>query len=296
MCPWSLNEQSKRKMFKKVSKKSVRVRQESDEEDQEDLNKEEFEKTRELQKLRKRAAGTNIETLGTGKRKNQEDDDPLGLKRGGMMDIKAMKNYKQKDDAYNVGTEFAKETHIRDEDDEMRKFIETEMSKVKGARPDPEPEQEERAEEFLSPEDQALLALPQHLTKSTFKKDQQMISAQMLTGIPEVDLGIDVKIQNIERTERAKKKLLEESKKIVDPNDISKMHNFVQHDRWKDIREIEMVRDDTERVKVQPQVKRPNTVNIYSQEDDLILKDSSLRGQASDEKALEKFKNNAPRH
>lgn len=283
-------------MFKKVSKKSVRVRHESDEEDQEDLNKEEFEKTRELQKLRKRAAGTNIETLGTGKRKNQEDDDPLGLKRGGMMDIKAMKNYKQKDDAYNVGTEFAKETHIRDEDDEMRKFIETEMSKVKGARADPEPEQEERAEEFLSPEDQALLALPQHLTKSTFKKDQQMISAQMLTGIPEVDLGIDVKIQNIERTERAKKKLLEESKKIVDPNDISKMHNFVQHDRWKDIREIEMVRDDTERVKVQPQVKRPNTVNIYSQEDDLILKDSSLRGQASDEKALEKFKNNAARH
>ena len=158
------------KMFKKINKKSVRVRQESDEEDQEDLNKEEFEKTRELQKLRKRAAGTNIETLGTGKRKNLEDDDPLGLKKGGMMDIKAMKNYKQKDDAYNVGTEFAKETHIRDEDDEMRKFIETEMSKVKGARAEPEEEDADRGEEFLSPEDQALLALPQHLTKSTFKK------------------------------------------------------------------------------------------------------------------------------
>ena len=117
----------------------------------------------------------------------------------------------------------------------------------------------------------------------------------MLTGIPEVDLGIDVKIQNIERTERAKKKLLEESKKIVDPNDISKMHNFVQHDRWKDIREIEMVRDDTERVKTQQPVKRPNTVNIYSQEGDLVLKDISLRGEASDEKALEKFKSNAAR-
>ena len=87
---------------------------------------------------------------------------------------------------------------------------------------------------------------------------------------------------------------VEESKKIVDPNDISKMHNFAQHDRRKDIREIEMVRDDTERVK--EKVKRPNTVNIYSQEDDLILKDSSLRGQASDEKELEKFKNNAARH
>merc|ERR1719347_1880057 len=121
------------------------------------------------------------------------------------------------------------------------------MSRMKGGTNnagDDDNEGDEEKSEFLSPEDAALMSLPQHLTKSTFKKDQQMISAQMLTGIPEVDLGIDVKIQNIEKTERAKKKLLEESKKIVDPNDISKMHNFVQHDRWKDIREIEMVRDD----------------------------------------------------
>ena len=75
------------------------------------------------------------------------------------MDIKAIKNYKQKDNAYNVGIEFVKETHIRDEDDEMRKFIESEMSKVKGART--EPEEAASGEEFLSPEDQALLALLQ---------------------------------------------------------------------------------------------------------------------------------------
>ena len=48
-----------------------------------------------------------------------------------------------------------------------------------------------------------------------------MISAQMLTGIPEVDLGIDVKIQNIERTEKAKKKLLEVNMKIVKMSQIS---------------------------------------------------------------------------
>ena len=71
-----------------------------------------------------------------------------------------------------------------------------------------------------------------------------MISAQMLTGIPEVDLGIDVKIQNIERTEKAKKKLLEESKmKETESNQKSKSSNYVQHDRWKDIQEIEMVRE-----------------------------------------------------
>ena len=71
-----------------------------------------------------------------------------------------------------------------------------------------------------------------------------MISAQMLTGIPEVDLGIDVKIQNIERTEKAKKKLLEESKREKESTQKqSKSSNYVQHDRWKDIQEIEMVRE-----------------------------------------------------
>ena len=73
-----------------------------------------------------------------------------------------------------------------------------------------------------------------------------MISAQMLTGIPEVDLGIDVKIQNIERTEKAKKKLLQESKQKENESDrknLEKSNNYVQHDRWKDIQEIEMVRE-----------------------------------------------------
>ena len=111
----------------------------------------------------------------------------------------------------------------------------------------------------------------------------------MLTGIPEVDLGIDVKIQNIERTEKAKKKLLEESKKIFDPNNLDMANDYVQHDRWKDVNDIEMVRDDTERIKVQKPIKRPNTVNIYQdQEDDLVL-----RGDASDEKVEKRFKDNA---
>ena len=147
----------------------MRSRKDSDEEESEEMNTEEFQKTKELQKLRKRAAGTNIETLAAGKKSCSEEDDPLGLKRGGMLDTKAMKNYKAKDDAYDVGTQFSKETHIRDEDDEMRKFIETEMSKMKG-RPEEIEEEEDQTPQFLAPEDAALLSLPSHLTKSTFKK------------------------------------------------------------------------------------------------------------------------------
>ena len=65
-----------------------------------------------------------------------------------------MKGYKTKTDAYDVGTQFYKETHIRDEDDEMKKFIETQMGKIKGK--DLETEQEIEGTKYLSPEDAAL--------------------------------------------------------------------------------------------------------------------------------------------
>lgn len=276
--------------FKKKSRRPIRDRRDSDEDESEEMNTEDFQKTRELQKLRKRTAGTNIETLAAGKKQCSEEDDPLGLKKGGILDTKAMKDYKAKDDAYDVGTQFSKETHIRDEDDEMRKFIETEMSKMKGRPEEADDDEEDKTPQFLAPEDAALLSLPSHLTKSTFKKDQQMISAQMLTGIPEVDLGIDVKIQNIERTEKAKKKLLEESKKEKESTQKqSKSSNYVQHDRWKDIQEIEMVRDSESKKK--QKTERPNTVNIYAEpEQDLFLRDERLKGAASDDKVINKFK------
>jgi len=199
------------KQLKLKAEKKRHVRKKRDSfSDEEEINQEEFDKTRELQKLRKRPAGTNIVTLALGKKINKIEevivDDPFKLNSGGLVTGKDMKGYKTKNDAYDVGTQFYKETHIRDEDDEMKKFIETEMGKIKGK--DLEIEKESEGSKYLSPEDAALQALPEHLKKSTFKKDQQMLSAQMLAGIPEVDLGIEVKIQNIERTERAKRDLL----------------------------------------------------------------------------------------
>ena len=168
-------------MFKKSAKKrpvrqrnkSVSSEEEGDAAATEEFNVEDFERTRELQKLRKRAAGTNIVTLALGKKVSKiEDtivDDPFNPNSGGLMEMKDMKGFKQKDDAFDVGTQFFKETHIRDEDDEMRKFIETEMDNMKGSKPDKEDSAYEKPE-YLSPEDAALLALPEHLRKSTFKK------------------------------------------------------------------------------------------------------------------------------
>ena len=71
-------------------------------------------------------------------------------------------DYTETTNAYEVGTQFSKETHIRDEDDEMRKFIETEMEKLKGRQEEDE-EDADVGTRYLSPEDAALLSLPEHL-------------------------------------------------------------------------------------------------------------------------------------
>lgn len=135
--------------------------QEEEEEDRkelgEEINMSDFEKTKQLQQLRKRTAGTSTTMLALGKKISKLDEnileDPFKLNSGGLVTGKDMKGYKTVNDAYDVGTQFYKETHIRDEDDEMKKFIDTEMEKIKGAEVE---EEEEDKPMYLSPEDAAL--------------------------------------------------------------------------------------------------------------------------------------------
>jgi len=278
--------------FKSSKKRQVRKRRNSsDEEDEasQEFNKNDYEKTRELQKLRKRTAGTNVVTLASGKKITKVEDvitadDPFKTKTGGLVDMKAMKGVKPTEDSYEVGTQFSKETHIRDEDDELRKFIDTEMEKIKGQN-----NVEYTEAEYVSPEDAALLSLPEHLRKSTFKKDQQMLSAQMLSGIPEVDLGIEAKIQNIERTEKAKRMLLEEAK-LGNKNgkDKSLASQYVQHDRYT-IEQSTTIGREKERKKEPEKVDRPATVNIYQEEDDNSSR-NILQRKSNDQAALHNFK------
>lgn len=90
-------------------------------------------------------------------------------------------------------------------------------------------------EKYLSPEEAALLSLPEHLRVSSTHRSEEMLSNQMLNGIPEVDLGIDAKIRNIEATEAAKEKLLQDQKnKKSAPSHFVPTNmavNFVQHNR-----------------------------------------------------------------
>ena len=57
----------------------------------------------------------------------------------------------------------------------------------------------------------------------------------MLSGIPEIDLGLEAKIRNIEATEETKQKLLRDSLRKQDkPSEFVPKNmavNFVQHNR-----------------------------------------------------------------
>ncbi|XP_036359185.1 telomere length and silencing protein 1 homolog isoform X2 [Octopus sinensis] len=189
-----------------------------------------------LQKLREKPRGVNAASLAFGKSTKKDEieaSDPFKMKTGGIVDMKALKNSVslQGGDIESIGTAFAAETNIRDEDAEMLKYVEEELAKKKGHVTEKSQEKQAHAED-------ALYQLPENLkVESSTKKSEDMLSNQMLSGIPEIDLGIDAKIRNIEHTEDAKQKLVQEMMKKKD-SEVSEFVptnmavNFVQHNRF----------------------------------------------------------------
>lgn len=157
--------------------------------------------------------------------------------------MEALKSGKIKcggDDAYDtgIGTQFSVETNKRDEDEEMMKYIEEQLAKRKGTASDEDSQSgDETKLKYCSPEEAALRAVPSHLRQSSTQRSEEMLSNQMLSGIPEVDLGIEAKIKNIEATEEAKLRLLRENMNKKDgpsqfvPSNMAV--NFIQHNRCK---------------------------------------------------------------
>lgn len=83
-----------------------------------------------------------------------------------MVNMQALKSgkLKQIDDAYDtgIGTQFSVETNKRDEDEEMMKFIEEELSKRKGKDSTNEEDPQQKST-YMTPEEAALQAVPTHL-------------------------------------------------------------------------------------------------------------------------------------
>ncbi|GFS69732.1 telomere length and silencing protein 1 homolog [Nephila pilipes] len=243
----------------KKKNKCLRIKRQSsgseDEKEEESMSSL-LEDAKELRKLRKRPNGVSAVGLALGKKLSNEEeltsDDPFKLKTGGFIDMKALnrkgKSGTEELDAVNLGSVFSAETNRRDEDADMMKYIEEELQKRKGNVSSSKLEALKKADgnahesdESLGSDgplktDNVLFEVPEHLRQPTTKKSEEMLSNQMLSGIPEVDLGIEERIRNIEATEEAKLQVLRERMKKKEKSmsfvPTNMAVNFVQHNRF----------------------------------------------------------------
>ncbi|VEL21158.1 unnamed protein product [Protopolystoma xenopodis] len=172
---------------------------------------------RELQALRKRPVGISLEALRVGNTKTMASElstDPFKLKTGGLVSMRDVYSHKPKldEDEVELGLThvFAAETNKRDEDAEIMKNMGSDI----------------------------LSNVPDVLKPVIGQQKEDMLSNQMLCGIPEVDLGVEAKMKNIEATEEAKQALLKErydnrnKRRQTDLAPANISVNFVQHSRW----------------------------------------------------------------
>lgn len=67
------------------------------------------------------------------------------------------------------------------------KYIEEQLAKKKGLKK----EDDDKSRKYMTPEEIAFASVPEHLRKKTSVQSEEMLSNQMLNGIPEIDLGIE---------------------------------------------------------------------------------------------------------
>ncbi|XP_023017863.2 splicing factor C9orf78 [Leptinotarsa decemlineata] len=258
----------KKPIFKKKKRKQLRQRIKTDESDDETVEQVSsiLTEMKEIQKLRGRPNGISIAGLALGSKADPEDSIPTkdvyNVNVGGMINMQALKSgqLQQVDDAYDtgIGTQFSVETNKRDEDEDMMRFIEEELSKRKGKEKlNKNGEVVDKEPKYITPEESALQSVPTHLRESSAKTSEEMLSNQMLSGIPEVDLGIEAKIKNIEATEDAKLRLLWEKQNKKDgPSQFVPTNmavNFVHHNRFN----IDQSEIPKKKIKAEPELEKP---------------------------------------
>lgn len=246
-----------------------------------------------IQKQRERKHGIDVYSLAIGEQthtkatttKDEIDNDPWKKKTGGLVDLKVLQERRGNEIATSMASNFAKETNQRDEDAEMQKFIDEQIQlkkqvekiaqalKQDGTPVEVHIDPATVEQKFKRPED-ALFDLPKYLIDNKSKhRSEESLSEQMLSGIPEVDLGVSERIRNIEDTEKAKQKLVTArnsshttgtgKNKLPNSNDSqyapnNTSVNFVQHKRFDDT----LINPDH---MVKPRINRPATVKVDNQ-------------------------------
>ncbi|KJE94118.1 hypothetical protein CAOG_004806 [Capsaspora owczarzaki ATCC 30864] len=168
---------------------------------------------KELQRFRQRKSGVTPAGLALGQRvKSVAEEllaasDPFKLKSGGGLVDKAAIRVKDRDrdrDAdddknFSLTSTFSHETKARDEDKMMLSYIDEQLAIRRGTNAN------DNANNANDPTAQ-LYVVPKNLEATSALKNvsEDSISSALLSGIPEVDLGVQSRIRNIEETEKAR--------------------------------------------------------------------------------------------
>ncbi|KAF9919087.1 hypothetical protein BX616_001822 [Lobosporangium transversale] len=168
----------------------------------------------ELRKLRQRPAGiaaTDLLIGDTTEKKKKKDKivatDPWKLSSTGRL-VDHQDDSEQK--STGILNSFTKQTNALDVDKHMMKYIEEEMRRRKGENATLDENTEEQNRTYNGDAD---ILDELGIKKAAPKPEQEgnvQLSTTMLTAIPEVDLGMESRLKNIEETEKAKRKLYEE--------------------------------------------------------------------------------------
>ncbi|KAG0075162.1 hypothetical protein BGZ93_000988 [Podila epicladia] len=176
----------------------------------------------ELRKLRQRPAGVTAADLligdTTGKKKKKDKvaapADPWKLSSGGgLVDLDEVRRQEEGEGSSKstgILNSFTKQTNALDVDKHMMKYIEEEMRKRNGVSAEDE---EDKAQESRGGDTDIYDELG--IRRTAPKPEQEgnvQLSTTMLTAIPEVDLGMETRLRNIEETEKAKRKMFEDRK------------------------------------------------------------------------------------
>uniref|UniRef100_A0A8R1TNA0 Uncharacterized protein n=1 Tax=Onchocerca volvulus TaxID=6282 RepID=A0A8R1TNA0_ONCVO len=216
-------------LFKKPTKKKQRhlrecLIDEDTEEDEAEIARK-LEGVKELQESRARKNGLNAVECALGKELAAEfiamDDDPFRQRGGGMLRLSEGRQAQMHaaDIEAGIRDQFKKESFLRDEHEEMKKYVQAELRKRKASK-------------IPSMEDTLMWKAAEKVRLFRSERNDELLSNQMLAGIPEVDLGINARMSNIIETEKKKSEMLKE---VVEKRRNLAQDSLFSQDRAKDL-------------------------------------------------------------
>ncbi|KAH0840253.1 hepatocellular carcinoma-associated antigen 59-domain-containing protein [Lanmaoa asiatica] len=219
-------------MIKRRSRPQPRVREKSPEtedptsahvsdEDEDDADKSlPLSELLELRRLRKGRQGIDVHKLSSGdvkKKRRRNAEEPPEEKGGLRAGAGAKTEDEEQEDATAKArravrtSNFTQQTNALDVDKHMMAYIEENL-KIRR-------QQQDAAEQSSrDPNDEYTLSERWKMEKKTADEGSVTNSLAMLTAIPEVDLGMDTRLRNIEETEKAKRQVAEERKERTKVN------------------------------------------------------------------------------